>query len=80
MPNTFFTELRLPRLWGGAKELGIVYIKFIRGAKEPTNLQNHRGGGLSQSQMFFVVSYRSTQRAWRGSLWFRLFLIQGFLF
>ena len=28
---------------GGAKELGIVYINIIRGAKEPRNLQNHRG-------------------------------------
>ena len=28
---------------GGAKELGMVYINIIRGAKEPRNLQNHRG-------------------------------------
>ena len=28
-------------LLGGAKELGIVYINIIRGAKEPRNLQNH---------------------------------------
>ena len=33
----------LPILLGGAKELGIVYINIIRGAKEPRNLQNHRG-------------------------------------
>ena len=33
----------LPILWGGAKELGIVYMNIIRGAKEPRNLQNHRG-------------------------------------
>ena len=29
--------------FGGAKELGIVYINIKRGAKEPRNLQNHRG-------------------------------------
>ena len=33
----------LPIVLGGAKELGIVYINIIRGAKEPGNLQNHRG-------------------------------------
>ena len=33
----------LPIHLGGAKELGIVYINIIRGAKEPRNLQNHRG-------------------------------------
>ena len=33
----------LPILLGGAKELGIVYINIIRGAKEPRNVQNHRG-------------------------------------
>ena len=32
-----------PILLGGAQELGIVYINIIRGAKEPRNLQNHRG-------------------------------------
>ena len=31
--------------FGGAKELGIVCINIIRGAKEPRNLQNHRGVG-----------------------------------
>ena len=34
---------KLPILLGGAKELGIVYMNIIRGAKEPRNLQNHRG-------------------------------------
>ena len=34
---------KLPILLGGAKELGIVYINIIRGAKEPRNLQNQRG-------------------------------------
>ena len=33
----------LPILLRGAKELGIVYINIIRGAKEPRNLPNHRG-------------------------------------
>ena len=33
----------LPLLFGGAKELGIVYINIIKGAKEPRNLHNHRG-------------------------------------
>ena len=32
-------ELWLPILLGGAKELGIVYINRIRGAKERRNLQ-----------------------------------------
>ena len=33
-----------PYFWGSyCKELGIVYINIIRGAKEPGNLQNHRG-------------------------------------
>ena len=36
-------ESYLPILFGGAKELGIVHISIIRGAKEPRNLQNHRG-------------------------------------
>ena len=35
-----FRELLLPILLGGAKELGIVHISIIRGAKEPRNLQN----------------------------------------
>ena len=29
--------------FGGAKELGIVYVNIVRGAKEPRNLQNYRG-------------------------------------
>ena len=33
----------LPMLLGGAKELEIVHINIKRGAKEPRNLQNHRG-------------------------------------
>ena len=33
----------LPILLGGAKELGIVHINRVKGAKEPRNLQNHRG-------------------------------------
>ena len=33
----------LPILLGGAKEVGIVYINIIRGAREPRNLQNHSG-------------------------------------
>ena len=40
------SELRRPLqpiFLGGAKEVGIVYINIIRGAKEPRNLQNHRG-------------------------------------
>ena len=28
----------------GIKELGIVHVSILRGAKEPRNLQNHRGG------------------------------------
>ena len=31
---------------GGAEELGMVYINILRGAKEPRNLQNHRGVAL----------------------------------
>ena len=37
------TQSFLPILLGGAKDLGIVYINIIRGAKEPRNPQNHRG-------------------------------------
>ena len=37
------SKIVLPIPLGGAKELGIVYINIIRGAKEPRNLQNHRG-------------------------------------
>ena len=33
----------IPILLGAAKELGIIYINRLRGAKEPRNLQNHRG-------------------------------------
>ena len=35
---------------GGAQELGIVYINIIRGAKEPRNLQNHRGEEKQQAE------------------------------
>ena len=28
----------------GIKELGIVHVSILRGAKEPRNLQNYRGG------------------------------------
>ena len=41
MESLEFTQARL--ILGGAKELGIVYINIIGGAKEPRNLQNHRG-------------------------------------
>ena len=37
---------QLPILLGRAKELGIVYINIIRGAKEPRNLQQGRQGIL----------------------------------
>ena len=33
----------LSLLLGETKDLGILYINIIRGAKEPRNLQNHRG-------------------------------------
>ena len=35
------THRNHPYFWG---ELRIVYINIVRGAKEPRNLQNHRGG------------------------------------
>ena len=38
-----FQRTTTTHTFGGAKELGIVYINIIRGAKEPRNLQNHRG-------------------------------------
>ena len=41
------SKTRLPILLWGAKELEIVHINIIRGAKEPRNLQNHRGVGRS---------------------------------
>ena len=45
---------KLPILLGGAKELGIVYINIIRGAKEPRNLQNQRGVREFHLQSFFL--------------------------
>ena len=48
----------LPILLGGAKKLGIVYLSLIRGAKEPRNLQNHRGGKLCESNAwcYFAIA------------------------
>ena len=52
----------LPIHLGGAKELGIVYINIIRGAKEPRNLQNHRG--VKNEQLL----YASSTSSWSGIL------------
>ena len=41
-----YSYIQLPILLGGAKELGMVYVNIIRGAKEPRNIQNHRGAKL----------------------------------
>ena len=54
---TLLTLYHLPILLGGAKELGIVYINIIRGAKEPRNLQNHRG----------VIAWLQTALRWSSS-------------
>ena len=43
-------RIYLPILLGGPKELGIVYINIIRGAKEPRNLQNHRGDMIANGK------------------------------
>ena len=51
------TIIQLPIPFGGAKELGIVYINIIRGAKEPRNLQNHRGDKpSSRSTVVYFLS------------------------
>ena len=42
-------------LLGGAKELKIVHISIIRGAKEPRNLQNHRGVIAHRYRILFQV-------------------------
>ena len=66
----------LPIPFGGAKELGIVYINIIRGAKEPRNLQNHRGDivelpGLGSALKYVYQGFFSkdpVKRIW-GSMW-----------
>ena len=43
-----------------AKDLGIVHISIIREAKEPRNLQNHRGDYLVEAcvkLVFMLVRY-----------------------
>ena len=62
--------------WGGAKELGIVYISIVRGATEPRNLQNHRG----EEQLFVDLKalnrlhlLTSALRVWGSGLGFRFY-------
>ena len=58
----------LPILFGGAKELGIVHISIIRGAKEPRNLQNHRGVIVKKSLLRSAA--QKLTRSWHSCLQF----------
>ena len=59
----------LPISLGGAEELGIVYINTIRGAKEPRNLQNHRGVvAFSERDLMDVLVILDPKNYWSSLL------------